>query len=127
MDAASRRLSGRAASALTKFHGYPESERNILDPEVEDTIKEFAAIDGAFIVRGDGVVLSAGSQLLPTAPPPHLPQGLGTRHAAAAAITASTAAVVIVVSQSTGTVTVFNSGQMITDIHKPPNGNRFAI
>jgi len=111
---------------LNPFHGYPESERNILDPEVEDTIKEFAAIDGAFIVRGDGVVLTAGSQLLPEAPQPPLPQGLGTRHAAAAAITASTAAVAIVVSQSTGTVTVFNSGQMITDIHKPSNGNRLA-
>jgi hypothetical protein len=108
---------------LNPFHGYPESERNILDPSVEDTVKEFAAIDGAFIVRGDGVVLTAGSQLVPTAPPPQLPKGLGTRHAATAAITASTDAVGIVVSQSTGTVTVFKAGQMITDIHKPANGN----
>lgn len=112
---------------LNPFHGYPESERNILDPDVEDTVKEFAAIDGAFIVRGDGVILTAGSQLLPTAQPPQLPKGLGTRHAAAAAITASTDAVAIVVSQSTGTVTVFKSGQMITDIHKPANGSRLTI
>ncbi|MFN4261651.1 MAG: diadenylate cyclase [Gemmataceae bacterium] len=48
-----------------------------------------------------------------------MPKGLGARHAAAAAITASTAAVSIVVSQSTGTITVFKSGQMVTDIHKP--------
>lgn len=112
---------------LNPFHGYPESERNLLDPTVEDTIKEFAAIDGAFILRGDGVMLTAGSQLLPTAPPPQLTSGLGTRHAAAAAITASTDAVAIVVSQSTGTVTVFKSGQMITDIHKPANGSRMMI
>jgi DNA integrity scanning protein DisA with diadenylate cyclase activity len=112
---------------LNPFHGYPESERNILDPSVEDTVKEFAAIDGAFIVRGDGVVLTAGSQLVPTAPPPQLPKGLGTRHAATAAITASTDAVGIVVSQSTGTVAVFKAGQMITDIHKPPNGNRLTF
>jgi DNA integrity scanning protein DisA with diadenylate cyclase activity len=112
---------------LNPFHGYPESERNILDPDVEDTTKEFAAIDGAFIVRGDGVVITAGSQLLPTALPPQLPKGLGTRHAAAAAITGSTDAVAIVVSQSTGTVTVFKSGQMITDIHKPVNGGRLTI
>ena len=112
---------------LNPFHGYPESERNILDPNVEDTVKEFAAIDGAFIVRGDGVVVTAGSQLLPTASPPQLPKGLGTRHAAAAAITASTDAVAIAVSQSTGTVTVFKSGQMITDIHKPANGGRLTI
>ena len=112
---------------LNPFHGYPESARNILDPSVEDTIKEFAAIDGAFIVRGDGVMLTAGSQLLPTAPPPELASGLGTRHAAAAAITASTDAVSLVVSQSTGTVTLFKSGQMITDIHRPANGGRLTI
>lgn len=112
---------------LNPFHGYPESERNLLDPMVEDTIKEFAAIDGAFILRGDGVMLTAGSQLLPTAPPPQLPSGLGTRHAAAAAITNSTDAVAIVVSQSTGTVAVFKSGQMITDIHKPANGSRLTF
>jgi DNA integrity scanning protein DisA with diadenylate cyclase activity len=33
----------------------------------------------------------------------------------------------IVVSQSTGTVTVFKAGQMITDIHKPANGNRLTF
>ena len=112
---------------LNPFHGYPESERNLLDPTVEDTIKEFSAIDGAFILRGDGVMLTAGSQLLPTALPSQLASGLGTRHAAAAAITASTDAVAIVVSQSTGTVTVFKSGQMITDIHKPADGSRLTI
>jgi diadenylate cyclase len=112
---------------LNPFQGYPESERNILDAEMEETIKEFSAIDGAFIVRGDGVVLTAGSQLLPSVAAPQLPKGLGTRHAAAAAITASTDAVAIAISQSTGTVSVFKSGQMITDIHKPSNGGRLAI
>lgn len=112
---------------LNPFHGYPESERNILDPDVEDTLKEFAAIDGAFIIRGDGVVLTAGSQLLPTAPPPQLPKGLGTRHAAAAAITASTGAVAIVVSQSTGTISVFQCGKMVTDVHKPVDATRLSL
>src|SRR5262249_44760258 len=36
---------------INPFHGYPEGERNILDPRLEETIKEFSAIDGAFIVR----------------------------------------------------------------------------
>jgi DNA integrity scanning protein DisA with diadenylate cyclase activity len=112
---------------LNPFHGYPEEDRNILDPELEETIKEFAALDGAFIIRGDGVVLTAGSQLMPAAPVPALPKGLGTRHAAAAAITASTGSVSLAISQSTGTVTVFKSGQMITDIHKPVNGNRLMV
>jgi DNA integrity scanning protein DisA with diadenylate cyclase activity len=112
---------------LNPFRGYPEAERSILDPALEETIKEFSAIDGAFVIRGDGVVLSAGAQLLPTVAASALPRGLGTRHAAAAAITASTGAVAIAVSQSTGTVSVFKSGLMITDIHKPAYGNRLAV
>ena len=75
---------------LNPFLGYPEGDRNILDPLLEETIKEFSAIDGAFIIRGDGVILAAGVQLLPTQPAIVLPIGLGTRHTAAAATTAST-------------------------------------
>jgi DNA integrity scanning protein DisA with diadenylate cyclase activity len=112
---------------LNPFRGYPEADRNILDPALEETVKEFSAIDGAFVVRGDGVVLTAGAQLLPTVVASALPKGLGTRHAAAAAITASTKAVAITISQSTGTVSVFKSGQMLTDIHKPTNGSRLAF
>jgi len=111
---------------LNPFHGYPESERNILDPNVEETIKEFSSIDGAFIIRGDGVVLAAGMQLVPAASGTQLPKGLGTRHAAACAITASSAAVAIVISQSTGTISIFKAGEMITDIHRPTNGARLV-
>ena len=114
---------------LNPFHGYPEGARNILDSSLAETIKEFSAIDGAFVVRGDGVVLAAGIQLVPTSHPPaaSLANGLGTRHAAAAAISASTDSVAIVISHSTGTVSVFKSGCMLTDIHKPVNGNHFAL
>ena len=112
---------------LNPFKGYPESGRNLLDPDLEETIKEFSALDGAFVVRGDGVVLTAGTQLLPTAPHASLPSGLGTRHAAAAGITASTEAVALCVSQSTGAVTVFKSGKLVTDIHRQGNGSRLAI
>jgi len=111
---------------LNPFHGYPESERNILDPNVEETIKEFSAIDGAFIVRGDGVVLASGMQLVPVAAGQQLPNGLGTRHAAACAITASSGAVAIVISQSTGTISIFKSGDLVTDIHRPTNGCRLG-
>ena len=48
---------------INPFHGYPENERNILDPRLEETIKEFSAIDGAFVIRGDGVILAAGRYL----------------------------------------------------------------
>jgi DNA integrity scanning protein DisA with diadenylate cyclase activity len=111
---------------LNPFQGHPESQRNILDPGLDETIKEFSALDGAFIVRDDGVVLSAGSQLVPSVPHARLPGGLGTRHAAAAGITASTSAVAVCISQSTGTVSVFKSGELVTSIQRPSNGVRLA-
>jgi len=105
---------------LNPLAGHPEAARNVLSPALEETIKEFATIDGAFITRADGVVLAAGAYLQPepVGRPLDLPPGLGTRHAAAAAITASTSAVALAVSQSTGTVTVFKSGRILTEIHR---------
>jgi len=111
-------LSQSRGLVLNPFQGHPESGRNILDPAVEETIKEFSALDGAFVVRGDGVVLTAGTHLVPASGYVALPGGLGTRHAAAAGITASTASVSVCVSQSTGTVTVFKKGHMIADIQR---------
>jgi DNA integrity scanning protein DisA with diadenylate cyclase activity len=112
---------------LNPFKGYKESERNLLDPLFEETIKEYAALDGAFVVRGDGVVLSAGTHLLATIARARLPSGLGTRHAAAADITASTRSVALCVSQSTGTVTVYRSGKLVTEIERPGAGGRLPI
>jgi DNA integrity scanning protein DisA with diadenylate cyclase activity len=122
-----RVLAQSRSLVLNPFRGHPEAGRNILDPALEETLKEFAALDGAFVVRGDGVVLTAGTQLVPSTPNTSLPGGLGTRHAAAAGITASTAAVALCVSQSTGAVTVFKSGRVLTDIHRPVNGGRLAV
>ena len=119
--AQSRRL------VLNPFQGHPEEERNLLDPAVGETIKEFSALDGAFVVRGDGVVLAAGTMLVPNALHGRLPGGLGTRHAAAAGITASTDAVSLCVSQSTGTVSVFKAGKLVTELQRPSNGSRLAI
>jgi diadenylate cyclase len=105
---------------INPFFGYPEIERNILDTRLEETIKEFSAIDGAFIIRGDGVILSAGRYLSPAAKPEvALSQGLGTRHEAAASITVTTDAVALCISQSTGTISIFRRGLMMTDIQKP--------
>ena len=55
---------------------------------MDETIKELSLIDGAFIVRGNGVVETAGSLIQAKANRIVLPGGLGTRHAAAAAINA---------------------------------------
>ena len=109
---------------INPFRGYPEDERNVMDPRLEETIKEFSAIDGAFIVRGDGVLLSAGRYLVPVDRLEEpLPQGLGTRHEAAAAVTVGTDAMALCVSQSTGTVSIFRRGRLIADIQKPRGGS----
>jgi mannitol/fructose-specific phosphotransferase system IIA component (Ntr-type) len=103
---------------LNPFHGYGRSLRNIVDPSLTETIKEFAHLDGAFVVDSGGQVLSAGTYLIPRTPHVKLPSGLGTRHQAAAAISAHTRAVAIVVSQSTGTVTVFRRGQIVLTLER---------
>jgi len=103
---------------LNPFKGYPESERNILDDRVRETVKMFATLDGAFIVKGNGVITSAGTFLTHLKSGEPLEQGLGARHGAAAGITASTRCLAVTVSESTGTVRVWRRGQMITEIEK---------
>jgi len=107
---------------LNPFYGYKEEDRNILSPFMDETIKEFSSIDGAFIIRGDGVVESAGS-LIQAADHDHaLPSGLGSRHAAAAAISVATQCISIVVSSSTGQVTLFRRGVMLPLTEKRMGG-----
>ena len=98
---------------LNPFHGYEEEDRNILNTFMDETIKELALIDGAFIVRGNGVVETSGSLIQAKADNITLPGGLGTRHAAGAAITATTDSIALVVSSS-GQVTYFRKGRMFT-------------
>lgn len=106
---------------INPFRGYSEAERNILDPALAETIKEFAGIDGAFIITGDGIILSAGSYLRPQLSDEveSLPSGFGARHAAAAGITACTNAIAITISQSTGMVTLFKSGAIVMSLSRP--------
>ena len=103
---------------LNPFHGYKEEQRQILDSAMVETVKEYSAIDGAFIIKGNGAILSAGTYLRPGIAGEELPQGLGARHAAAAAITASTKSIAITVSESTGTVRIWRAGKLITEIER---------
>lgn len=98
---------------LNPFYGYKEEDRNILNPFMDETIKEFSSIDGAFVISGDGVVRAAGA-LIQAADFNHsLPSGLGSRHAAAAAISAAADCIALVVSSSSGQVTLFRRGVMM--------------
>jgi diadenylate cyclase len=98
------------------FRGYPEDERNIADQKVQESVKELSRIDGAFIVKDNGVVHAAGMYLFPDADKITPIKGLGTRHAAASAISENTNAVAVAVSESTGTVRVFSGGKSVKTI-----------
>jgi DNA integrity scanning protein DisA with diadenylate cyclase activity/mannitol/fructose-specific phosphotransferase system IIA component (Ntr-type) len=104
---------------LNPFFGYKEEDRNILNPFMDETMKEFSLIDGAFVIRGDGVVESAGSLIQATDNDHALPSGLGSRHAAAAAISVVAQCISIVVSSSTGQVTLFRRGVMLPLTENP--------
>jgi len=101
------------------FEGHPEEKRTIFNPEARETVKELSSIDGAFLVREDGVVLAAGRHLNVASTREDFPRGWGARHAAAAAITEVTKATAITISQSTGMVSIFKNGKVVTTIERP--------
>jgi hypothetical protein len=103
---------------LNPFQGISEAERNALDPPIREAIKTFSALDGAFIIREDGVVLAAGRYLLSMSRDVKLPMGLGARHSAAASISAEAKCVAITVSQTTGTVRVFREGEIALELRQ---------
>lgn len=104
---------------INPFLGYTEDQRNILSPDLNETIKEFSAIDGAFIIKENGAVITAGRHLNAALDSRDFPAGLGSRHIAAAGITHVTKAVAIVISESSGNVSVFKNGKLFVVIEKP--------
>jgi diadenylate cyclase len=103
---------------INPFQGYPEEERNILDYRLKETVKEFSSIDGAFIIREDGVILAAGRHLDASGENIEIPLGLGSRHRAASGITSLTHAIAIVISEETGEVRIFHHGKIFMEIEK---------
>ncbi len=95
------------------YHGYSERSRNIADADVRESVKIFAQMDGAFLIRRDGVIASAGRFLLVPEGESVTVRGRGTRHQAAAFITRETSALAIVVSSTSGEVTVFADGKKV--------------
>lgn len=100
---------------LDPLGGHPESARHIADPNMRGTIKELAQLDGAFVVSHAGFVVSACRYLDAAASALELPLGLGSRHIAAANISAATKAVGIVVSES-AVVRLFCHGKLVGEI-----------
>jgi diadenylate cyclase len=100
---------------LDPLYGHSTDKKRISDPDMRETIKELAQLDGAFIVSGEGVVISAARYINASATSLKLPLGLGSRHVAAASITRDTGAVAVVVSESS-VVRIFNEGKLVAEI-----------
>jgi DNA integrity scanning protein DisA with diadenylate cyclase activity len=98
------------------FRGYSRAERDIRDRKVREQIKDIAQLEGAIIIRRDGVAVAACMYIDAPAEGITLSKGLGTRHWAAAAISRKTKAVAVAVSQSSGTVRIFQNGEVVLHI-----------
>jgi DNA integrity scanning protein DisA with diadenylate cyclase activity len=100
---------------LDPLQGHPEEVRRIDDPNMRETVKELAQLDGAFVVSNAGVVLSAARYIDAASDSLDVPLGLGSRHMAGASISRQTDAVAVVVSESS-MVRMFDDGKLVSEI-----------
>jgi DNA integrity scanning protein DisA with diadenylate cyclase activity len=99
---------------LDPLYGHAAELLDVRSAEFRETVKELAQLDGAFVVDRRGTFVSA-ARYLDVDPRTPLVPGLGTRHAAAASVTAGTKAVAVVVSQSS-IVRVYAGGRIKAEI-----------
>jgi DNA integrity scanning protein DisA with diadenylate cyclase activity len=102
------------------FRGYSHEERDVRNRAVREQIKDLAQLEGAIVIRRDGVAVAAAMRIEAPDTGITLSMGLGTRHAAAAAISKATKALAVVVSQSSGTVRLFQNGEVVLHIESLP-------
>ena len=96
--------------------GYNRRDRSLDDPRVREGIKEIAQMDGAFIVSADGTIEAAAQYISAPAASVTLSKGLGARHWAAATVTKATKAIAVTVSETNGTVRLFQNGEVMLRI-----------
>jgi DNA integrity scanning protein DisA with diadenylate cyclase activity len=101
---------------LNPFQGHEEPDRMLTNTKIHQMIAELAKLDGAFIVRGDGLIRTAGAFLVAPKVQVEIPAGLGARHTTAAAVTACTHATAVVVSATDGFVRAFSGGQLVLEM-----------
>ena len=108
-----RVLSFCHAGGFDPVKGYGRKERNLQDPRVREAIKEIAPLDGAFVVAADGTVDKSCQLIDARHANITLSKGLGSRHWAAAAVSKVTKAIAVAVSESNGTVRLFQNGEVM--------------
>ncbi len=100
---------------LDPLHGHDLALLHVSRPDLRETVKELAQLDGGFIIDAQGYFRSAARYINVELSNDSFGFGLGTRHAAGSSITAQTRAVAIVVSQSS-VVRVYARGEMVAEI-----------
>jgi diadenylate cyclase len=100
---------------LDPLYGHPDESKRIDDPDVRETLKELAQLDGAFVVSEEGVVVSAARYIDAVSNSLSVPLGLGSRHMAAASVSKQTGAVAVAVSESS-MVRMFDDGELVSEI-----------
>jgi PAS domain S-box-containing protein len=102
--------------SLNAFEGQKPESRSITNQDIKENIKEFAQLDGAFVIDGDGYIRAQSRYITVDTSNVTLPKGMGTRHNSVAAMTQVTNTVGIVVSQSGGGITIFKNGLILKKI-----------
>ncbi len=96
--------------------GYSRKERNLSSTQVREGIREIAQLDGMFIVSADGTVEGCARIIDTPQVDLTISTGLGSRHYSGAAISKNTKAIAVVVSESSGTVRIFQNGEVVLRI-----------
>jgi DNA integrity scanning protein DisA with diadenylate cyclase activity len=100
---------------LDPLYGHADEKKLVTLPDVRETVKELAQLDGAFVISNAGVVISAARYIDVLSDGVTVSLGLGSRHMAAASISKHTDTVAVVVSESS-MVRVFDDGVAVSEI-----------
>jgi len=98
---------------INPFTAYPETAKNVLDPMLRETVKEFSQLDGVFVINKDGTIISCGTYVDIDTSKVDLFHGLGTKHRSCAALTKEVNCLAVVVSESGGKITIFKEGKAV--------------
>jgi diadenylate cyclase len=88
----------------------------ITDPSIRETIKEFAQLDGVFVIDEEGYIISAGTYIDINFSEVDLPKGFGTKHRSCAALTKETNSIAITVSESGGRIRILKDGRIAVKV-----------
>ncbi len=109
---------------LNPYAGQREEDKDVLDRMNWESIKEFAQLDGVFVISEDGKVEAAGRYLDVDARDISVEKGLGGRHVSAAAITRDTVSIAITVSESGGVIHIYMDGEELLHIESTERASR---